>query len=139
MSFTVRANSSGYRALWEYISRTIPVEYQQPCPLSYSGYSAGGCFYTYYKRPQVYSRVAIRSGYSADGCLTFGSEHTASLSSDTRMTLLLLSCRRRDRLNIVEFGFGVRELLILFYLQAPVFVGNDVYDDDRLAVHLNPD
>jgi hypothetical protein len=68
----------------------------------------------------------------------FRSEHTASLSSDIQRTLLLLSSRRCERLNIVEFGFGVRELLELFELQAPVFVGDDVYDEDRFAEIINP-
>jgi hypothetical protein len=66
-------------------------------------------------------------------------EHTASLSSNTRRTLSLLSTCRRDRLGKVEFGFGVRELLDPFELQAPVFIGNDVSDEDRFADPLNPD
>ena len=62
----------------------------------------------------------------------FHSADTAPLSSDTRRALLLLSPHpcRRDRLSKVEFGFGVRELLGICDLQAPVFVGNDVDDED---------
>jgi hypothetical protein len=68
----------------------------------------------------------------------FRSEHTASLlRSDTRRALLTRS-RRCDRLNVVEFGFGIREVLELFELQAPVFVGDDVYDEHRFTVILNP-
>jgi hypothetical protein len=55
---------------------------------------------------------------------------TYNFAVDTRMTLLLLSSCRRNRLNKVEFRFGVREVLNLFYLQAPIFVGNDVCDDN---------
>jgi hypothetical protein len=51
----------------------------------------------------------------------------------------LLAPRRRDRLNKVEFGFGVREFLELFDLQASIFVGNDVCDEDRFAGTFNPD
>jgi hypothetical protein len=68
----------------------------------------------------------------------FRSEHIALLS-DIQRALLFLSCHRRERLNIVEFRFGVREVLNLFYLQAPVFVGNDVRDEDRFADILNPE
>ena len=66
------------------------------------------------------------------------SECTASLSSDTQTTLPLISPRHRDRLDEVEFGFGVRELLDLFGLQAPIFIGNDVYDEHRFTGSLNP-
>jgi hypothetical protein len=62
----------------------------------------------------------------------FHSANTASLPSDTRRALLIPSPHpcRRDRLSKVEFGFGVRELLRICDLQAPVFVGNDVDDED---------
>ena len=58
---------------------------------------------------------------------------------DTRRILLLLSLRRRDRSNKVEFGFGVCELLGVFDPQVPVFVRNDVQGEDRFAVPLNSD
>ena len=61
------------------------------------------------------------------------------MSSDTRRTLLFPNPRRCDRLSEIEIGFGVRELLEPFDLQAPVFVGDDIYDEDRFAVPLNPD
>ena len=68
------------------------------------------------------------------------SKHTASLSPDARRKLLPLNpCRHRHRLNKVEFGFGVRELFELFDLQAPVFVGNEVCDEERFADTLNPE
>jgi hypothetical protein len=61
------------------------------------------------------------------------------MSSDIQRPLLILDPRRCDCLSKVEFGFGVRELLELFDLQAPVFVGHDVCDEDRFADPLNPD
>ena len=110
------------------------MEYRQPYPLDYCyGYSAGGSFYIYPKRRQMCSSIAIRPGYSADGCTNF------TLGIDTRRILLLLSLRRRDRPNKVEFGFGVCELLGVFDLQVPVFVGYDVQGEDRFAVPLNSD
>jgi len=67
------------------------------------------------------------------------SQHTASPLSGTTGTLLLLGFCRRDRLSdTAEVGFGVGKLLDLLDLQAPVFVGNDVPDEDRFAAHLNP-
>lgn len=36
-------------------------------------------------------------------------------------------------LNDFQIRFGVGELIDLFDLQAPIFVGDDVYDVDRLA------
>lgn len=44
-----------------------------------------------------------------------------------------------DSLEKVEISFGVGELLKLFDLQASVFVGNDVSDEDHLAVHVYTD
>jgi hypothetical protein len=76
----------------------------------------------------IFGLVFVRGGF------TF--RNTASLSG-TRSTLLLLSPRRHHRLNEVVFGLGVRELLELFDLQAPVFVCNDVCDEDRFVEHLN--
>ena len=48
--------------------------------------------------------------------------------------LLLLS---REHLIKVIFGFGVREVLEPFDLQAPIFVGSDVCDEDRFAGYLD--
>ena len=45
-------------------------------------------------------------------------------------TLPLLGCRRNDCLNKVEMDFGICELLYVLELQAPVFVSNDVIDED---------
>jgi len=70
------------------------------------------------------------------------SQHTPSSSSGTTRTrtLLFLGFRRRDRLNnATEICFGVGELLDLLDLQAAVFVGNDVPNEDRFTDHLNPD
>jgi hypothetical protein len=75
---------------------------------------------------RVYSGIAIRPVTRQADPQVLRSENTASLSSDARRTLLLLSPRCRDRLSKVEFEFGVRELLDSFNLQAPVLVGNDV-------------
>ena len=47
-----------------------------------------------------------------------------------QITLPLLGCRRSECLHKVDMGFGVGELLSVFDLQAPVFVGNDVFDED---------
>jgi hypothetical protein len=84
----------------------------------------------------VDSGIAIQPGYSEGECTSF----TFRTSSFTIIrTLLLLSSRRRDRLNEVEFGFGVRKLLRPLDLQTPVFVGNEMCDEDRFAGSLNPD
>ena len=105
----------------------------------YFGYSARGSFF-------FTADKCIRGSLSdpvtwQTNAQVLRSERTAFLSSDTRRTLplLLFSPCRRDRFNKVEFGFGVRELLDLFDLQAPVFVSNDVCDEDRFMVHLDPD
>ena len=66
-------------------------------------------------------------------------QHTASLSSGTQITLLLLGTRRGDSLNEVKIAFGVGELFDVLDFQASVFVGNDVVDNDRFAGRLNPD
>ena len=42
-----------------------------------------------------------------------------------------------DTLGKVEIGFGISELLKLLDLQAPVFVGRDVCDEDHFADHVN--
>ena len=47
-----------------------------------------------------------------------------------RKTLLLFGCCRNDRLNKVNLAFGVGELFYVVDLQAPVFIGNDVVDED---------
>ena len=54
-------------------------------------------------------------------------------------TLPLLGCRRSECLHKVDMGFGVGELLSVLNLQAPVFVGNDVFDEDRFASRFNPE
>ena len=65
------------------------------------------------------------------------SKHTTSSSSDTRTTLLLLSLR--DRPIEVKIGFGVRKLLHPLDLQAlRIFVGDNVHDEDRFTVILDP-
>ena len=56
----------------------------------------------------------------------------------TQRILLLRGLCRLDRLKEVEIGFGVNELFDLPDLQAPVFVGGEVDDGDRFAVHINP-
>ena len=108
------------------------MEHQQLCHLDYSG------------TLERVSLVALSADKYVQGspsdpvprrtdAQNLHSKYTAPLLLDTRRTLLPLSSRRRDRLNKVEFSFGVRELLDLFDLQAPIFVGDDVYDVDRLA------
>lgn len=52
--------------------------------------------------------------------------------------LLVVPCCR-DGLEKVEMAFGVGELLDLFELQASVFVGNDLSDENHFAVHVYPD
>ena len=54
-------------------------------------------------------------------------------------TLLLLGFCRRNCLSKAEMCFRVGEFLDLLDLQVPVFVGNDVSDEDRFAVHLHSD
>jgi hypothetical protein len=109
----------------------LSMELRQPCLRLFGK----GEFFWHCR--QMYSRIAIRP----TNAQALRSERTAFLSSDTRRTLplLLFSPCRRDRFNKIEFGFGVRELLDLFDLQAPIFVGNDVCDEDRFVVHLDPD
>lgn len=53
--------------------------------------------------------------------------------------MLLVGFSRRDTVEKVEIGFGVGKLLEFFDLQASVFVGNDVSDQDHLAGHVYPD
>ena len=58
-------------------------------------------------------------------------QHTPNSSSpSTPGTLLLLGFCRRDRLSGVDICFRVGELLGMFNLQAPVFVGDDVRGED---------
>jgi len=64
---------------------------------------------------------------------------SSSSPDTTRTLLLLLGVCHSDRLKNVEVGFGVGEFLDLFDLQAPVFVGNDVRDEDRFTDRLNSD
>ena len=66
-------------------------------------------------------------------------QHAVSLSSGTQRKLLPLGFCCRDLLNIVEIDFRVDKLFGHLDLQAPVFVGNDVFDKDRLAAYLDPD
>jgi hypothetical protein len=113
----------------QYVNRpSCEQERQQSCPLDYSARGRSTEFLTLCQ--QAYLGIAVTRQKNIQ---ILHSAHAASLSSDTRGALLLLS---RDRLMKVEIGFGVRELLDLFDLQAPVFVGNDVCDDDQFAVHL---
>lgn len=94
-----------------------------------------------YKRRKVYSGIATRPSYSEDGCASFTfRKYSFIVVRHTRGPLLLSPHPRRcERLSKVEFGFGVRELLEPFDLWDPVFVGNDFADEDRFAIHLNPD
>ena len=55
---------------------------------------------------------------------------TTQFSSGTHGTLPLPSRCRSDCLHKVEMGLGVGELLEVLDLQTPVFVGNDVFDED---------
>ena len=114
------------------------MEHQQLCHLDYSG------------SPERVSLVALSANKYVQGspsdpvprrtdAQNLYSKYTAPLLLDTRRTLLPLSFRRRDRLNKVEFSFGVRELLDLFDLQAPIFVGDDIRDEYRFADSLNPE
>ena len=57
----------------------------------------------------------------------------------TFITLLLLGFCCCDCLNNVETGFRVGELFDLLDLQALVFVCDDMCDEDRFAVYVNPD
>lgn len=52
----------------------------------------------------------------------------------SRLYEVLYSCYQRNSLAKIGVGFRVGELMELFDLQAPVFVGDDVDDDDRLAI-----
>ena len=63
--------------------------------------------------------------------------HTTSPLPGLRRTLLLLGRCRTHCLNKVKMAFGVGELLNLLDLQAPVFVGDDMVDEDRFADRLN--
>ena len=47
-----------------------------------------------------------------------------------------LGFRRRNSLNSAEISFGVGKLFDPLDLQAPVFVSNDVFDEDRFTGHL---
>ena len=47
-----------------------------------------------------------------------------------------LGFRRRNSLNSAEISFGVGKLFDQLDLQAPVFVSNDVFDEDRFTGHL---
>ena len=42
----------------------------------------------------------------------------------------------RNSVNSAEISFKVGKLFDQIDLQAPVFVGNDVFDEDRFAGHL---
>ena len=61
------------------------------------------------------------------------------MSSGAQTTLLPLGFCRRDCLNSVKIGFRVGKLFTQLDLQTPVFIGNDVFDKDRLAAYLDPD
>ena len=45
----------------------------------------------------------------------------------------------RDGLEKVDVGFGVGELVELLDLQASVFVGDDIRDEDIFASHVYPE
>jgi hypothetical protein len=93
-------------------------------------------FYTLSINKRIRNSISVPVARQTDARILY-SGHITSSSSDTRTTLLLLG--RRDRLIKVEIGFGVCELLHPFDFQAPVLIGNDIYDEDRFAVHLNSD
>jgi hypothetical protein len=106
-------------------------------------YLARWSFYIYPKGPRVYSRFKVFYPTLLLGrrMHKFYLQNIQLRCRQTRRTLTLLSsCHRcRHRLIKVEFGFGVREVLELFDLQVPVFVGNEAYGEDRFAGTLNPD
>ena len=66
-------------------------------------------------------------------------EDTALSSHGTQIILLPLGSCCRDRLNTVEIGFRVGKLFAQVDLQAPLFVGDSVFDEDRFANDPGPE
>ena len=60
-------------------------------------------------------------------------------SHSSGSTVLLVSFSRRSSLGEVEIGFRVHETFEVLDLQASVFIGNDVNDENHFAIYLHPD
>ena len=92
--------------------------------------------------PSVYRTLSESTSFTpfcGESYTNLNLEDTALSSHGTQIILLPLGSYCRDRLNTVEIGFRVGKLFAQVDLQAPLFVSDSVFDEDRFADYPGPE